>query len=46
MVERNIGHVLEVDINEKMEQSYLEYSMSVIIARALPDAPSRSTGGC
>ncbi len=38
MAERNIGHVLEVDINEKMEQSYLEYSMSVIISRALPDA--------
>ena len=38
MAERNIGHVLEVDINDKMEQSYLEYSMSVIISRALPDA--------
>lgn len=38
MTEKNIGHVLEVDINDKMEQSYLEYSMSVIISRALPDA--------
>ncbi len=37
MTENSIGHVLDVDINEKMEQSYLEYSMSVIISRALPD---------
>ena len=35
--EKNFGTVLDVDINEKMEQSYLEYSMSVIISRALPD---------
>jgi DNA gyrase subunit A len=37
MTEKNIGTVVEVDINEKMEQSYLEYSMSVIISRAIPD---------
>ncbi len=37
MADKNIGHVIEVDINEKMERSYLEYSMSVIISRALPD---------
>jgi len=37
MVEKNIGTVVDVDINDKMEQSYLEYSMSVIISRALPD---------
>ncbi len=35
--EKNFGTVLDVDINDKMEQSYLEYSMSVIISRALPD---------
>ncbi len=29
--------VLEVSIDEKMRTSYLEYSMSVIISRALPD---------
>ena len=29
--------VLEVGISEKMRTSYLEYSMSVIISRALPD---------
>jgi len=37
MTDKNIGTVVDVDINEKMEQSYLEYSMSVIISRALPD---------
>ncbi len=29
--------VIDVDIEEKMRESYLEYSMSVIISRALPD---------
>jgi len=29
--------ILDVDIEEKMKTSYLEYSMSVIISRALPD---------
>lgn len=29
--------IIKVDINETMKQSYIDYSMSVIIARALPD---------
>lgn len=29
--------ILHRDINEQMEQSYIEYAMSVIIGRALPD---------
>ncbi len=37
MTEKNFGTVLDADINEKMERSYLEYSMSVIISRAIPD---------
>jgi len=37
MTDKNFGTVLEADINEKMERSYLEYSMSVIISRAIPD---------
>ena len=37
MDEKNIGTVLNADINDKMRKSYLEYSMSVIISRALPD---------
>jgi len=30
--------VLPVDIEEEMKQSYLDYAMSVIVGRALPDA--------
>ena len=29
--------IIDIDIEEKMRQSYLEYSLSVIISRALPD---------
>ena len=33
-----IGTVSNIDINEEMRSSYLDYAMSVIVARALPDA--------
>lgn len=33
-----IGIVKPININEEMQQSYLDYAMSVIVARALPDA--------
>jgi DNA gyrase subunit A len=33
-----IGTVQQVDINEQMRSAYLDYAMSVIVARALPDA--------
>ncbi|MEW6648561.1 MAG: DNA gyrase subunit A [Chloroflexota bacterium] len=33
-----IGLVRRVDIDLEMQQSYLDYAMSVIVARALPDA--------
>ena len=33
----DIGHIKLKDINEEMESSYLDYAMSVIVARALPD---------
>lgn len=33
----NTGKVLNVDIVPEMEKSYLDYSMSVIVSRALPD---------
>ncbi len=33
-----IGLVRKVNIDEEMQQSYLDYAMSVIVARALPDA--------
>ncbi len=34
----DIGTVKSVDINEQMRSAYLDYAMSVIVARALPDA--------
>ncbi len=32
------GSIEPIEIQEEMERSYLEYSMSVIVSRALPDA--------
>ncbi len=33
-----IGLVRRIDIDSEMQQAYLDYAMSVIVARALPDA--------
>jgi DNA gyrase subunit A len=33
-----LGIVRKIDIDSEMQQSYLDYAMSVIVARALPDA--------
>jgi DNA gyrase subunit A len=33
-----VGMVRRIDIDDEMQQSYLDYAMSVIVARALPDA--------
>ncbi len=33
-----VGLVRSIDINQTMQQAYLDYAMSVIVARALPDA--------
>ncbi len=33
----NHGAIVEVDLQREMEKSYLDYSMSVIVGRALPD---------
>ncbi len=33
-----IGNVEQVDIDQQMRAAYLDYAMSVIVARALPDA--------
>lgn len=33
-----IGLVKKININDEMEQAYLDYAMSVIVSRALPDA--------
>ena len=34
----NIGTVESINIDQEMRSSYLDYAMSVIVARALPDA--------
>jgi DNA gyrase subunit A len=34
----NAGTIRTMDINDEMRDSYLDYAMSVIVARALPDA--------
>ena len=33
-----VGMVRKIDIDNEMQQAYLDYAMSVIVARALPDA--------
>ena len=33
-----LGLIRKIDIDNEMQQSYLDYAMSVIVARALPDA--------
>jgi DNA gyrase subunit A len=33
-----LGLIRKIDIDHEMQQSYLDYAMSVIVARALPDA--------
>src|SRR5512142_530462 len=33
-----VGLVKSIDIDHEMQQAYLDYAMSVIVARALPDA--------
>ena len=38
MEERHDGKIIERDINEEMQTAYIDYAMSVIVARALPDA--------
>jgi DNA gyrase subunit A len=37
-VKNNSGSIRKVDIDREVQQSYLDYAMSVIVARALPDA--------
>jgi DNA gyrase subunit A len=33
-----LGFVKRIDIDHEMQQSYMDYAMSVIVSRALPDA--------
>jgi len=36
-MENQIDKILDVEISEKMKESYIDYAMSVIVSRALPD---------
>ena len=36
-VDPNVGTILPIDITDTMQDAYLDYAMSVIVARALPD---------
>jgi DNA gyrase subunit A len=38
MVSENIGTIRPIKLEDEMRSSYLDYAMSVIVARALPDA--------
>ena len=35
---RGRGRIIPVNIEEQMKSAYIDYSMSVIVGRALPDA--------
>lgn len=37
MSDKKIGNIVPIDINEEIKKSYLDYAMSVIVGRALPD---------
>ena len=37
MTEESYKNIIEVDLEKQMRSAYLEYSMSVIVSRALPD---------
>ena len=37
-MEENAKKIINVDIEKEMKKSYIDYAMSVIVARALPDA--------
>ncbi|MHB1421322.1 MAG: DNA gyrase subunit A [Bacillota bacterium] len=37
MVENNLGKTVPVNIEDEMKKSYIDYAMSVIVGRALPD---------
>ncbi len=37
MIEDALQNIIKVDLNSEMKKSYIDYSMSVIVGRALPD---------
>ena len=37
MDEKNIGHLMPLDIEDELKKSFISYAMAVIVTRALPD---------
>ena len=42
MTENQIDKIEQVDLQVEMQRSYLDYAMSVIVGRALPDEIGRA----
>lgn len=38
------SNVIQVDVEKEMKTSFMDYSMSVIVSRALPDVRDGSSG--
>ncbi len=38
--------IIDVDLNKEMRKSFLDYSMSVIVSRALPDVRDGPSSQC
>ena len=36
-LEENVGRIIPINIETEMKSAYIDYSMSVIVSRALPD---------
>ena len=37
MEEKELKNIIPIEIEEEMRRSYIDYAMSVIVSRALPD---------
>ena len=44
--ERNTDKIVSVKIEKEMRQSFIDYAMSVITSRALPDVRTPAGAGC
>ena len=45
MEERQDGNIIKRDIEQEMRTAYIDYAMSVIVSRALPDVSHRAALG-
>ena len=35
--DKNIGHLMPIDMEDELKKSFISYAMAVIVSRALPD---------